>query len=104
MFLIIIFDKVVLENGGTLKSFSDCYKSHTKVFDKNYPHVLEFVPECYKTQKMCDKVVDTNLSTIKYVRDQYKKQEMYNKIASDDAFKLKYCRDRCKTQEMSNDE
>ena len=24
----------------------------------NYPHALEFVPECYKTQKMCDKAVN----------------------------------------------
>ena len=23
----------------------------------NYPHTLEFVPECYKTQKMCDIVI-----------------------------------------------
>ena len=21
---------------------------------ENYPHALEFVPECYKTHKMCD--------------------------------------------------
>ena len=25
----------------------------------NYPHAFEFVPECYKTQKVCDKGVDT---------------------------------------------
>ena len=25
----------------------------------NYPHALEFVPECYKTQKMSDKAVNT---------------------------------------------
>ena len=24
----------------------------------NYAHALEFVPECYKTQKMCDKAVN----------------------------------------------
>ena len=28
-----------------------------KVID-NYPHALEFVPECYKTQKVCDKAVN----------------------------------------------
>ena len=26
----------------------------------NYPHVLEFVPDCYMTQKMCDKAVHTH--------------------------------------------
>ena len=31
-----------------------------------YPHALEFVPECYKIQKMCDDAVDT-YSTIKFV-------------------------------------
>ena len=25
-----------------------------------YANALEFVPECYKTQKMCDKSVDTS--------------------------------------------
>ena len=30
----------------------------------NYPHALEFVSECYKTQKMCDKAVNTYPSTI----------------------------------------
>ena len=48
-------DKAILESGGTLKSVSDCSKS--KVFE-NYPHVLEFVPEWFMNQKMCDKAVN----------------------------------------------
>ena len=35
------------------KSYHDCYKNQEmciKAVD-NYPHALEFVPECYKTQK-----------------------------------------------------
>ena len=39
---------------------------------ENFPHALEFVPECYKTQKMCDKAVDTYRSTIKFVSECYK--------------------------------
>ena len=31
----------------------------------NYPHALEFVPKCYKTQNMCDKAVNIYPSTIK---------------------------------------
>ena len=27
----------------------------------NYAHALEFVPDCYKTQKMCNKAVNTFL-------------------------------------------
>ena len=32
----------------------------------NYPHALKFVPECYKTQKTCDKIVKTYHPTIKF--------------------------------------
>ena len=44
-------DKAVLENGETLKSVLDCYKNQEKRNKAvaNYPHALEFVPECYKT-------------------------------------------------------
>ena len=40
----------------------------------NYPHKLEFVPKCYKTQKMCDKAVDT-----KIVPECFMTQKMYDK-------------------------
>ena len=45
-------DKTILENIGILKYFPDCYKNQeiSKAVD-NYPHALEFVSECYKTQK-----------------------------------------------------
>ena len=33
----------------------------------NYHCVLEFVPECFKTQEMCNKVVSTLSSTIQFV-------------------------------------
>ena len=33
----------------------------------NYPHAVEYVTEGYKTQKMCDKDVDTYPSTIKFL-------------------------------------
>ena len=59
-------DKVILENGGTLKPVPDCCKNQemcSKVVD-NYPHALEFVPEYYKPQKMSDEAVDTYPSAI----------------------------------------
>ena len=48
-----ICDKAILENGGTLKSVPDCYKSREMCNEAvdNYSYALEFVPECYKTQK-----------------------------------------------------
>ena len=49
-----------------------------KVVD-NYSWILEFVPDWYRTQKMCDKDVNTHPSTIEYVPDQFKAQEMCDK-------------------------
>ena len=45
----------------------------------NYPCTLEFVPECYKTQKVC---VDAHLSTIQFVFEYYKTQEMCYKAVN----------------------
>ena len=51
-----IGDKAILENGRTLKSVPDCYKSQerrNKAVD-NYPHGLKFAlgRECSKSQKV----------------------------------------------------
>ena len=46
-------NKAIIENGGTLKSIPDCYKNQEickKVVD-SYPHSLEFIPECHKIKK-----------------------------------------------------
>ena len=45
----------------------------------NYP---QFVPECYKTQKMCDETVNTYPSTIKFVPKCFMPQEMCDKAAN----------------------
>ena len=48
-------DKVILENGGTLKLVPDWHKNQKMCYKAvdNYVHALEFVPDCYKTQKIC---------------------------------------------------
>ena len=38
----------------------------------SYAHALEFVSDCFKTQKMCNKAVDAYPSAIQFVPDQYK--------------------------------
>ena len=38
-----------------------------KAFD-NYVFGLEFLPDCYKIQKMCNKAVDTHTSAIQFVQ------------------------------------
>ena len=74
-------DKAILENGGTLESFSDCYKNQ-QMCDKaiyNYPHALQFVPDCSVTHQMCDKDVTHYHSTIQFLPDCYMIQEMRDK-------------------------
>ena len=48
---------------------------------------------CVKAVYICPFVFDS-------VPDRYKTQEMCGKVVSHDAFKLKYCHDRYKTPEM----
>ena len=48
-----MYNKVILENGGTLKSVPDCNKNQemcNKAVD-NYPNSLEVVPGSYKIPK-----------------------------------------------------
>ena len=39
-------------------------------------NTLEFVPDQYKTQEMCDKAVFKNLFMLKYCHDKYKTQKI----------------------------
>ena len=51
-----------------------------------YPPVIQFVPQCYKTQEMCDKFVSEDSFMPKYYLDGYKTQEMGDKSVDVDAF------------------
>ena len=50
---------------------------------ENYPHALEYVSECYKTQKMCDKADDIFHSTIRFVAECYKTNEICHRAVID---------------------
>ena len=81
-------DKVVVENGGTLKFIPDSYKNKkmcNQAVD-NYIDALDYVPDCYKTQKMNNKVVDTNSATTRFISEWFKTQEMCNKDVNTCAF------------------
>ena len=58
----------IVENVGTLKFVSDSYENKKTCnqagYQDDYADTLEYVPECFKTQEMCDKPVDTYLPTI----------------------------------------
>ena len=59
----------------------------------NYPHALEFAPECYKTQKMCHKLVDTYLSTIEFVPECFLTPKMCDKATNRSFFVFSYISD-----------
>ena len=91
---------------------------------ENYTCALEFVPECYKAQNMCDKAVNTYPFTIKFVPEGFmtqkicdkhlieafmflilylisiKTQEMCDTVVSEDPSLIVYCPDKYKTQRM----
>ena len=97
------YDKAVLKNGGTLESVPDRKMSTKKCVIKLlimlYVHALEFVPNCYKTQKMCNKAVNTYPSAMQFVPEYCYTQEIYDRVVSEDrsCFMLIYCPDRYKT-------
>ena len=86
-------DKFILENGGTLKSAPDCCKNQEMCNEgvDNYPHAIEYVPECYKTEKcvisywylsfynkMCSSMLYDSRSVS--IRDRYKSQGMWDNV------------------------
>ena len=66
-----------------------------------YASVIQFAPECYKTQEMCVEAADICPFVFNSALDRYMVQEMRDKVVSEDPFMLKYCPDRYKTQEIS---
>ena len=49
-----------------------------------------YVPECFKTQEMCDKAVDIHPSVIQFVPEYFKTKVVCNKAFPKDYFMLKY--------------
>ena len=47
---------------------------------KKFPFVIRYVPDQYKTQEMCDKVIIENYRTLKYVPDYYNNQNVCDKV------------------------
>ena len=47
-----MYDKAILKYGGTLKFVTDSYKNQKipNIAVDNYPHALESIPQCFKTQ------------------------------------------------------
>ena len=47
----------------------------------NQPQALQCAPDCYKTQKICNKVVDTYPTVTEYVLDQFHSQKSHRSIS-----------------------
>ena len=73
-------------------------KSNKEVRRK--PRFLAFVPDIFKTQKMCEKVVGKGSWLLGYIPDHLKKQEMCNEALGVDLSLLKHVRDHFKTQNI----
>ena len=61
---------------------------------------MQFVPDQFQAQKMCDKVVNICPFILDSVPDRYMTQELRDKDVSEDPFMLKCCHDKYKIQEM----
>ena len=62
---------------------------------------MQFISECYKTQEMCDEVVDICLFiTADSVTERYKTQKISYKAVYNHPFMLKYCLDWYNTQQI----
>ena len=53
-------------------------KKYVSIQLKKLPYLLRYVPDRYKTQRICDKVTLENGGTLKPVSNCYKNQEMCN--------------------------
>ena len=63
-------------------------------------HELEFVPDCFKTQKISNKPVYIEPLSLAYVTDYFKTQEMCKEAVSNKAYRLRHVSDHLKTGDV----
>ena len=63
------------------------------------PSTIQFVPECYKTQGMCNKAFN-NVFLCLFNPDRYKTQEMCDSFISGGSFTIRYVPDQYNTQQL----
>ena len=52
------------------------------------PSTIKFAPECFMIQEMCEKAVRRCFFVFVYIPDQYKTQEMCDRVVSEDSFSV----------------
>ena len=65
-----------------------------------YDSTIQFVPDCYKTQKMCDKVICEDHFMIVNDPDRYKTQGRSDKVVDDCLAALRFITDSFVTSKM----
>ena len=67
-----------MKNTEILKFVPDHFKTKKmcKHAAKKLPNLLRYVPDRYKTQQMCEKAILENSGTLKFVPECYKNQEI----------------------------
>ena len=68
----------------------------------NNPWALRFIPNLFKTQRMCEKAAEVCSYQLKYAPGHFKTQEMCDKAVRRHAWQLEDVPDYSKTQEMCN--
>ena len=66
----------------------------------DYPWVLKFVLDKYKTKEMCERAVEKEPYTLDYVPDQYKMQEICDAAVEKEPWLLEYVPDWFVTQQQ----
>ena len=64
------------------------------------PKALEFVPDYFQTQKMCEKAAKDELEAIKFVSDYLKMQKMCEKAVEKNNWCLEFVHDHFRTEKM----
>ena len=55
------------------------------------PEILKFVPDYFRTKKICKHVVTKSPYLLRYVADQYKTQRMCDKAILENVWNIKVC-------------
>ena len=99
-----MFDKAILEKGGTSGPVPECNKNQ-QICDKaidSYPHASKFVFDCYMIQNFVIKL-STHDSTTQLVPECHKTQKMFDKAVYRYFFAFSFVPDQNKTQIMCNE-
>ena len=57
---------------------------------KDKPEALKYIPNHFKTQEMCEKVVENEPYSLKFVPDHFKTEKLCDQAIKDDSSSLQF--------------